>query len=198
MRHGFSGQHRPHRSRHGFGGRWGAGGGAGWGETSGQGRGGGRGRRGGMGRFFEHGDLRFVILALLEEQPRHGYELIKELEERTGGDYRPSPGVIYPTLSLLEDEGLVRPADAEAGRKLYELTDAGREALAANRPAVEAVFARMTEAAETAGPARPRVGRAMMNLGLALKGRLSRPVSDEELDRIVELIDDTARAIEKI
>src|ERR1700749_206565 len=60
-------------------------------------------------RFMEHGDLRFVVLSLIAEQPRHGYELIKELEERTGGAYRPSPGVIYPLLSLLEDEGFIRP-----------------------------------------------------------------------------------------
>src|SRR3954471_23552934 len=83
-------------------------------------RGHGRGRR--LGRLLEHGDLRFVILALLTEQPRHGYELIKELEERTGGAYRPSAGVIYPTLAMLEDEGLVRPVGGEAGRKLFEPT----------------------------------------------------------------------------
>jgi DNA-binding PadR family transcriptional regulator len=156
----------------------------------------GRGRR--FGRLFEHGDLRFVILALLEEQPRHGYELIKELEERTGGAYRPSAGVIYPTLSLLEDEGLVRPAGGETGRKLYEVTDAGREALDKNRTAVEGVFARMEEAAASSVVSRPRIGRAMMNLGLALKDRLSRPITAEELDRIVNMIDDTAAAIEKV
>lgn len=155
-----------------------------------------RGRR--FGRFFEHGDLRFVILALLEEQPRHGYELIKELEERTGGAYRPSAGVIYPTLALLEDEGLVALAGGETGRKLYETTDQGRAALDVNRTGVEAVFARMEEAAQSAGPVRPRVGRAMMNLGMALKTRLSRPVSEEELDRIVGMIDDTAAAIERV
>src|SRR5471032_3701859 len=70
----------------------------------------GRHRGGRVGRFLEHGDLRFVVLAMIAEQPRHGYELIKELEDRTGGAYRPSPGVIYPTLSLLEDEGFIRPA----------------------------------------------------------------------------------------
>src|SRR3546814_726110 len=77
-----------------------------------------RHRGGRIGRFLDHGDLRFVVLALLAEQPRHGYDLIKELEERTGGAYRPSPGVIYPTLALLEDEGFIRPAAGEAGRKL--------------------------------------------------------------------------------
>lgn len=156
----------------------------------------GRGRR--FGRLFEHGDLRFVILALLEEQPRHGYELIKELEERTGGAYRPSAGVIYPTLSLLEDEGLVKPAGGETGRKLYEVTAEGREALDKNRTAVEGVFARMEEAAASSVGSRPRIARAMMNLGMALKSRLSRPITAEELDRIVNMIDDTASAIEKV
>ena len=87
---------RIHRSRHGWGGRHGAG-------HHGEGH---EGRRGRFGRFFGHGDLRFVLLAMLEEQARHGYDLIKALEERTGGAYRPSPGVVYPTLALLEDEGL--------------------------------------------------------------------------------------------
>ena len=165
----------------------------GWGGHMGHER---RGRRG-FGRFFEHGDLRYVILALLEEQPRHGYELIKELEDRTGGAYRPSPGVVYPTLALLEDKGLIRPAGGETGRKLYELTDAGREALEKNRAGVEAVFARINEASQNAGPSRMRIGRAMMNLGMALKTRLSRPTTPEEIDRIVAMIDDTAAAIEK-
>jgi DNA-binding PadR family transcriptional regulator len=159
----------------------------------------GRGRGGRIGRFLEHGDLRFVILALVEEQPRHGYELIKELEERTGGAYRPSPGVIYPTLALLEDEGFVRPAGGETGRKLYEITDAGREALAQNRPNVDAVFGRMAEAAQGAESTRPRIGRAMGNLGLALQSRLSqRPITPEQLDAIVRAIDEAAAAIERV
>ena len=154
-----------------------------------------RGRR--FGRFFDHGDLRFVILALLEEQPRHGYELIKELEERTGGSYRPSAGVVYPTLALLEDEGLIRQAGGETGRKLFEITDTGKAELDKNRTGVEAVFARMEEAAQSAGPGRPRIGRAMLNLGMALKNRMARPVTAEDLDRIVSMIDDTAAAIER-
>src|SRR6185312_209215 len=96
-----------------------------------------RGRR--LGRLLEHGDLRFVVLALLNEQPRHGYELIKELEERTGGAYRPSAGVIYPTLALLEDEGLVRPADSEAGRKLYAPTEDGKKLVEEFRAHIDAI-----------------------------------------------------------
>jgi DNA-binding PadR family transcriptional regulator len=158
----------------------------------------GRQRGGRVGRFLEHGDLRFVVLALIAEQPRHGYELIKELEDRTGGAYRPSPGVIYPTLALLEDEGFIRPAVGEAGRKLYEVTDAGREALKQNQAGVDAVFGRMAEAAEGSDTSRPRIQRAMTNLGMALGQRLSRrPITPEEIDRIVAMIDDTAVAIEK-
>jgi DNA-binding PadR family transcriptional regulator len=158
----------------------------------------GRHRGGRVGRFLEHGDLRFIVLALIAEQPRHGYELIKELEDRTGGAYRPSPGVIYPTLALLEDEGFIRPVTGEAGRKLFEATDEGREALKANQAGVDAVFGRMAEAAEGADTTRPRIGRAMSNHGMALGQRLSRrPITPEEIDRIVAMIDDMAVAIEK-
>jgi DNA-binding PadR family transcriptional regulator len=158
----------------------------------------GRRREGRIGRFLDHGDLRFVVLALLAEQPAHGYELIKALEERTGGAYRPSPGVIYPTLALLEDEGFIRPAAGEGGRKLYEATDAGREALEKNRAGVEAVFGRMAEAAEGADLTRPRIGRAIGNLHLALEHRLARqPIAPEQLDAIVKAIDDAAGLIEK-
>ena len=154
--------------------------------------------RGRFGRILEHGDLRFVVLALIAEQPRHGYELIKALEEKSGGAYRPSAGVVYPTLNLLEDEGLIRPVDGEDGRKQFDITPAGREALAKNQRMVDEVFARLTEVAESASASRPRVARAMANLGMALQERLSRrPITNEEVDRIVAMIDDTAAAIEK-
>ncbi len=190
--HHFFGRDSEQRGRHPWGGRMS---GHGMGE-----RGGGRGQhRGGrIGRFLEHGDLRFIVLALIAEQPRHGYELIKELEDRTGGAYRPSPGVIYPTLALLEDEGFIRPAAGDAGRKLFEITDDGRGALEANRAGVDAVFGRMAEAAEGADTTRPRIGRAMANLGMALQQRLARrPITPGEIDRIVAMLDDTASAIEK-
>lgn len=156
-------------------------------------------REGRMGRFLEHGDLRFVVLALLAEQPRHGYELIKALEDRTGGAYRPSPGVIYPLLAMLEDEGFIRPVEAEGGRKLFEVTEAGNEALEQNRAGVDAVFGRMEEASRGSRMGGARVGRAMANLGMALGQRMRRrDITDEQLDRIIAMIDDTASAIEKI
>ena len=181
--------HREHRGRGPFGGGFGHGG-EHWG---GRGRGGPR-----IGRLLEHGDLRFVILALLKDKPSHGYELIRALEERTGGSYRPSPGVIYPTLSLLEDEGFARPTGAEGGRKAYEITEAGLEALERNKPAVDAVFARLDEAAESSPRASPRVARAMQNLAMAVRMKLSseRP-SEAQVDAIVAAIDEAVARIEK-
>jgi DNA-binding PadR family transcriptional regulator len=187
--HHFFGGRDEHRGRHPWGGRMGE-------------RHGGhheRHRGGRVGRFLEHGDLRFIVLALIAEQPRHGYELIKELEDRTGGAYRPSPGVIYPTLALLEDEGFIRPAIGEAGRKLYETTDEGRAALAENQAGVDAVFGRMAQAAEGADSTRPRIHRAMANLGMAMGQRISRrPITQDEIDRVVAIIDEAAAAIEKV
>jgi DNA-binding PadR family transcriptional regulator len=99
------------RSRHGFGRH----------EMRG-GRGPGRGRH-----RVRRGDVRSAILALLDDRPMHGYEMIQELEERTGGRWTPSAGSIYPTLQLLEDEGLATAEEVE-GRKVYSLTEAGKEA----------------------------------------------------------------------
>jgi len=186
MHRHFFGHHHERHSRHGWGG-----------HMRGMGRG-GRGRGGRVGRFLEHGDLRFVILALIEEQPRHGYELIKAFEERSGGAYKPSPGVIYPTLSLLEDEGFIRQVAADTERKLYEITDEGRAALDQNRPGIQAVFERMAEASAGSEISAPRIARAMGNLALALRHRLARqPITPEQLDAIVGAIDQAAGTIEK-
>lgn len=103
---------------------------------------GGRRRR---GRLLGHGDLRFVILAFLEETPRHGYEVIKAIEEATGGAYSPSAGAMYPTLTLLEEMGWTEAAGEEGGRKRYAITDEGRAALASRRAMVDEIFARMAE-----------------------------------------------------
>ena len=182
--------HREHRGRGPFGGGGFGRGGEHWG---GRGRGGPR-----IGRLLEHGDLRFVILALLKDKPSHGYELIRALEESTGGSYRPSPGVIYPTLSLLEDEGFARPTGAEGGRKAFEITETGLEALERNKPAVDAVFARLDEAAESSPRSSPRVARAMQNLAMALRVKLAgEKPTDAQVDAIVAAIDDAVAKIEK-
>lgn len=185
-RHHWKRHEHEHRARGSFGG-------FGRGERHGHGPRGGR-----IGRLLEHGDLRFVILALLKDKPGHGYELIRALEDRTGGAYRPSPGVIYPTLSLLEDEGFVRQTGAEGGRKAYEVTEAGSEALERNRSAVDAVFGRLDEAARSSPRSSPRVERAMQNLAVALKLRLQgEQPTDEQIDAIAAAIDEAAARIER-
>lgn len=158
------------------------------------------GGRSGLGRFFAHGDLRLVILTLIADKPRHGYEIIKAIEERVGGAYSPSPGVIYPTLTLLEELGYVTVGTAaEGGRKLHEVTDQGRAFLDANRPTLDALLARMDEAgrARGDGPA-PQIIRATENLKLALRMRLSRgPLSQDQADAVAAAIDAAATAVER-
>ncbi len=159
----------------------------------------GRHREGREGRVFDQGDLRFVILHLMEEKPRHGYELIKEIEDRLGGTYSPSPGVIYPTLTWLEELGYAAVTPSDGGRKLYSITDEGKAFLAANKAAVEAVFSRMAAAgAARASSHAPELVRAMENLKLAIRLRTSRgKLSPEELDAIATALDTAARAIER-
>ena len=155
--------------------------------------------RGGRGRVFDQGDLRLVILRLIAEKPRHGYELIKEIEDRLGGSYSPSPGVIYPTLTLLEEMGQASVAAGDGGKKLYAATAEGAAVLAANTAAVEAIFARIAaiNAAHGGGPA-PQIVRAMHNLRLALQMRLARgPLSDAEIDAVVRALDGAAVTVER-
>jgi DNA-binding PadR family transcriptional regulator len=121
--------------RRGFGG-WSGPRGAGWGDF------GGFGDNFRIGRMLASGDLRLVALYLIEQQPRHGYDLIKAIEERTGGLYVPSPGVIYPALTFLEEAGYVT-STAEGNKRLYAVTDEGRSHLADNRDAVESTLAHL-------------------------------------------------------
>ena len=86
----------------------------------------------GPGRRAGRGDVREGILTLLSEEPMHGYQIMRELSERSGGAWRPSPGSVYPTLQQLEDEGLIVSAQSDAGKRVFELTDAGRERVSAS------------------------------------------------------------------
>jgi DNA-binding PadR family transcriptional regulator len=164
------------------------------------GRHGRHGRGGGLGRFFAHGDLRLVILHLIAEKPRHGYEIIKAIEEQVAGAYSPSPGVIYPTLTLLEELGYVTVSPGDGAKKLHEITAEGRAFLDANHRALDAVLARMAETSRThgGGPA-PQIVRAMENLKLALRLRLSQgPLSEEQIDAVAAVIDAAATGVDRI
>jgi DNA-binding PadR family transcriptional regulator len=98
-------------------------------------------------RFFDRGDLKFVILRLLRDRPMHGYDVMRALEEESGGCYRASAGSVYPTLQLLEDQGLVRSEERE-GKKVYVITDAGRAHLEENRDVVDEIFERVSTFAQ--------------------------------------------------
>ena len=101
--------------------------------------------RSGLGRFFAHGDLRLVILHLIAEKPRHGYEIIKATEDRVGGAYSPSPGVIYPTLTMLEELGHVTVSPGDGAKKLHAITAEGVAYLQAHHTTLDALLARMDE-----------------------------------------------------
>jgi DNA-binding PadR family transcriptional regulator len=151
------------------------------------------------GRLFDQGDLRWVILSLIAEKPSHGYELIKAIEEKVGGAYSPSPGVVYPTLTLLEDLGHIAPLSAEGARKAFAITPEGEAALAEHEPAVKSIFERVASFAERAGRGgSPQIVRAMENLRLALRLKLERTrPTEDEITRIAAALDAAAQAIER-
>lgn len=159
--------------------------------------GGGRGRR---GKLFDSAQFQLLVLALIGDEDRHGYELMRDIEARTGGTYAPSPGVVYPTLTLLAEMGLISETEAEGSRKAYRLTDAGREKLAESREAAEALLARLdaigshVEKTDSAP-----VRRAMGNLRQVILARLTKPDTTE--DQILEaarIIDEAAGRIERL
>jgi DNA-binding PadR family transcriptional regulator len=148
--------------------------------------------------MFEQGDLRYVVLKLISEKPSHGYEIIKAIEDRVGGAYAPSPGVIYPTLTLLEEMGAIRVQETDGPRKLYAITPEGGELLRQNQATVETIFSRMADvnARHGGGPA-PQILRAMENLRTSLRLRLSRgPLSAEQSAVIADALDAAAKAVE--
>jgi DNA-binding PadR family transcriptional regulator len=165
----------------------------------GHGRGFGGGFGGREGRMFDGGELRLVILALVAEKPRHGYEIIKELGERAGGDYSPSPGVVYPTLTLLEDMGYASVNADAGGRKLYTITPEGQAYLAENKAQVDAIFTRLQGGAENDMAGAGSVLRAMLNLRASVKLRVrGRAATREQLQAIVDALDEAAKKIERI
>ena len=151
------------------------------------------------GRLFDYGELRLLSLAMIGEQPRHGYELMKAIEERMGGSYSPSPGVIYPTLSWLEDMGYAALQTEEAGRKRYRITAEGEAFLTANHAAVDNLFSRLAAggAGSPHGVPAPVV-RGMENLKLALRLRLKRgPLDQTAAEAVAAALDAAAQAVER-
>ena len=150
-------------------------------------------------RMFDYGELRLLLLAMIAERPSHGYELIKAVEERFGGAYTPSPGVIYPTLSWLDDMGYAAVEPVEAGRKRYRITAEGEAFLAANRAAADELLARAGAGGPGGRGAVPApVVRAMENLRVALRLRLrGGPLEAGQVEAIAAALDAAAQAVER-
>jgi DNA-binding PadR family transcriptional regulator len=165
-------------------------------EDRGEGRRGGRhGRRG----MFENAELQLLLLHLIQEKPRHGYELMRAIEDLSRGAYLPSPGIAYPTLSMLKDLGYVTEAEAEGARRTFAITPEGQKHLEANAPAIATLLQRLGAVASDrertdAGPVR----RAMQNLKTALYDKLAADGSRETALGIAALIDEAAQKIERL
>jgi DNA-binding PadR family transcriptional regulator len=160
-----------------------------------------RGRQGRRGRrMFESGELRLVLLKLIADEPRHGYDLIRAIEELTGGEYAPSPGVVYPTLTLLQDMGLIEEAAVEGSRKPFQVTDDGRKQIEERAEEIEGLFERLSDAKpRSENLAGPAIGRAVKNLMTALSHRVGREGLNEELLlEIAAILDEAAQRIERV
>ena len=160
--------------------------------------GGRRGRR--ARRMFESGELRLVLLKLISEQPRHGYDLIRAVEELTGGEYAPSPGVVYPTLTMLQEMGLIEEAPGEGARKPFQITEAGTAHLEENKEEAEELIARLKRLSPSHYPeGGSPVWRAMRNLGVAIRHRVARgEITEETVHEVAGLIDELAQKIERL
>ncbi|MAY19197.1 MAG: transcriptional regulator [Erythrobacteraceae bacterium] len=162
------------------------------------------------GRMFGSGELRLALLALINEEPRHGYELIRAIEDMTGGSYAPSPGAVYPTLQMLEEEGQIKPAKVKAGeddedgssKKPFKATKSGKAELAERAEEVDELMGRLGEhgvRAEKVKAKSPDLFRAMGNLATVLKNRARAGKLDQKaIDEIVDIIDEVAKRIERM
>lgn len=199
MHHGYRNERRRHArngmSRNPFGGRHGGDEGRGlFGGHGGRGEGGRRGKR------FAGEELRIMVLSLLETGPQHGYQLIRNFAERSGEAYSPSPGVLYPMLTLLTDMGLIEETPGDGRSRSFSLTDAGRAEVEAGREKARAALTRLAAMADD--PARANaapIRRAMMNLRTAAMQRMAASdAGNETAFAIAELIDEAARRIERL
>lgn len=165
-------------------------------------RGGGRGGRGGGGRrrLFDNETLRLILLKLIADEPRHGYELIRAIEALSGEAYAPSPGVVYPTLTLLSELDLIVEEPSEGSRKRFAITDAGKAQIAERKAALDLALARLAALAQRAervdgGPVR----RAMHNLRFAIQQRLEKEGADSQtMFDVAALIDEAVTKIERL
>jgi DNA-binding PadR family transcriptional regulator len=173
----------------------------------GEGRGLGMGRNGdgscrrrgsGSGRLLNHGELRLLVLHMIAAKPRHGYDLIREIEELSGGIYMPSPGIIYPTLTFLEELGYV-VVTVENNKKMYSLTPQGQDQLSAHKTEISGIEEALNRARQSqSNVPTPSIVRAMENVHTALQLRLAQGPMDQETSRqVAQALDSIALIIEQ-
>ncbi len=159
------------------------------------------GNMGRWGRFFAPGELRLALLSLLEDGPKHGYELMKTLESRSGGTYRASAGAVYPTLQQLEHEGLVTSEQRE-GKRVYQITEAGRAELAKNAESVKGTWERAGQGAdwgEFMGPSFASVaGPAAHTMKAAMKAASRCGDNADRMSKIYEILDKARRDLDAV
>ncbi|HEU4990564.1 MAG TPA: PadR family transcriptional regulator [Gemmatimonadaceae bacterium] len=153
-----------------------------------------------MGRMFEQGDLKYVILQLIDEKPRHGYDIIKALEEKSQGAYSPSPGTVYPTLTMLEEMGYIRSTAEDGGKKVYEITPEGKQYLQENSSTVESIFERISDAVEPFfSSSMGEVRGAMRHLARSALGTAMKHADNKDvLARIAQVLERAATEIDGI
>ena len=180
------------RGGHGFGG-------PGFGGPGGFGRGFGREFGQGRERMFDAGEIRLVILRLLSSEPSYGYQLIKTMEARLGGGYTPSAGVVYPTLTMLEEEGLIAASET-SGKKVYSVTEEGLKYLEANKERVGQLFERLEETGRGFRRGRsPELMKAFMDLRGAVTSKVwRRNATPEQIKKVAEAIHAAAKAIDEL
>ena len=159
----------------------------------------GRKGRGPRRRFFRQGEVRLALLSLLEDEPAHGYELMKRLEERSGGMYRASAGTIYPVLQQLEDEGLVKIVEAD-GKKVHHLTEAGREELLVHREEVDEIWRRAHGWKDWGSHLGPETAEIWGSWGRLSKAafRAAARSDVETTDRIREILDRARKELDEL
>ena len=161
---------------------------------------GGRGRRRrGRRQWFESGDMKYVILKLLQDRPMHGYEVMKAMEEQCHGWYKPSPGTVYPTLQYLEDEGLVRSEEKD-GKKVYIITDEGVAFLDKNKSTIEDIFDRVEEMIDhLVGEPMPDVNRAVGKLvGQVYRMSWKLRGDDNRRKQLAEILENALKQVEAL
>ena len=149
--------------------------------------------------MFDAGEIRLVILRLLSSEPSYGYQLIKTMEARLGGGYTPSAGVVYPTLTMLEEEGLIAAAQTE-GKKVYSVTEEGLKYLEANKERVGQLFERLEETGRGFRRGRsPELMKAFMDLRGAVTSKVwRRNATPEQIKKVAEAIHAAAKAIDEL